>query len=176
MYNLEKEVLNEILLRKDRNEMFTAYDITRILRSKIKTIINHDDVRTAVESQYKKAGFQREVAYHLPYSPPPQIYHQKGQDICNYDPNALDPDHKTAVIVSMCEIGMPSISLLSKSQSSLKVYALVEKASGLVVKNYSGRGGEFYLSKQGPNQMLRKKLKPDAYEIVEYKVTLEKSC
>lgn len=50
------------------------------------------------------------------------------------------------------------------------VYALVDKRTGKIVKNYSGRGGSLYLTKNGPSQMLLHIKNRENYEIVKYEI------
>lgn len=179
MYDLNKEVFDEMLVRKSNKEMFTVYDIRRILLCRIGGTIYHDDVRVAVESQYKQAGFHRDIGYHLPYSPPPQIYYQKGQDINKYDPEALDPIRSTTIptagFVSMCGNCMPAISSFSQPKPKVQTeyfYARVNKKTGERSKPYSSYNHSgLYRTKNGPVQLGGN---DKDHEVVKYKVTLER--
>lgn len=177
--NLDKLVMNEMRIRKSNKEMFSVYDITRIIRNNVKTLISHDDVRKAVESQYQKIGLLREIAYHLPFSPPPQCYYQNGQDIIKYDPDALDPT-KEVITANLSQLGVSGFyqckpsSISGNTQPQVEYfYACVDKKTGeraISISIDSNNRTGLYLDKNGPAQLLRNN--PN-HEVVKYKVTLE---
>lgn len=80
MFNLDNEatkVVNEFI---NNEEMFTVHNVKNILRMRFPNEnISHDDVRNVVEQLYSGlylAHFEyyRDIGYHLPLNPPPQIY------------------------------------------------------------------------------------------------------
>lgn len=154
MKNLNSEVLNEMMLLAGR-DIFSVYDIRRILENKSGKNINHDEVRKWVEFYYKMVGLNRRIGYHLPFSPPPQLYYVKGQDISKYDPNALKPVVK---------------NLQPKKEYW---YALLHKPSGQILTSKSNWNG-FYRNRVGPAALRssRKKEIGKDCEIVKYEVIL----
>ena len=97
-------------------EPFTVFDVTRLIKFYKDVNVNHDDVRNEVEDYFfdgsiwgdgratlinpTKIGWKRTIGYHLPFTPPPQIYHRKDFNIKAYDQERLDPaKHDSATIL-----------------------------------------------------------------------------
>jgi hypothetical protein len=170
------DVLNEILLLKGKS-MFTVYDVRRILEHKSGLTVNHSIVRDWVEFYYKQAGLRRDIGYHLSYSPPPQIYYVDGQNIINYDPDALDP---TNIQVSDGEAKAASIPAKSRTIKVVAVpvqteylYALVNKKTGERVKPFKGNTVGLYKTRNGPVQLQDNRYYYKDYEVIKYEVVLK---
>lgn len=166
MNNLHLEVLNQMMILFGQRQLFTAYDITRILRVKDRNV-THDDVRSWVEFYYKQVGLERTIGYHLPYSPSPQIYHTKNQDILKYDPDALDPNKEVKVTTK--EAKAATIPVQTEYW-----YALIHKPSGERVTPYKGNKLGLYRTRNGPKQlMISQGIYSKDYEIIKYEVLLK---
>lgn len=175
MSDLSHEVIDEMLLLRGRN-LFTVYDITRRLQSKCKTPIIHDEVRSTVEAFYRQAGLRRDIGYHLPFSPPPQIYYVTGQDINDYDPDALDPANVnvTAAEAEVATIPVPrTLQVVAVPVQTEYMYALVNKKTGERIAPYKGNSIGLYKTRNGPSQLQDSRSLHRDYEVVRYEVILK---
>lgn len=175
MRDLSHEVIEEMLLLRGRS-LFTVYDITRRLQSKHITHINHDEVRSTVEAFYRQAGLRRDIGYHLSFSPPPQIYYVTGQDINDYDPDALDPANVnvTAEEAEVATIPVPrTVQVLAVPVQTEYLFALVDKHTGKRAVPFKGNSVGLYKTRNGPNQLKSNHAWNPDYEVVRYEVILK---
>lgn len=178
MNSLHVEILNEMMLLCGQS-MFTVYDVRRILEHKTGEKFSHDDVREWVEFYYKQVGLRREIGYQLPYSPPPQIYYTKGQDINKYDPDALDPLNAYEVKVTAKQAKAAIMPAQSRTVKVVAVpvqteylYALVDKKTGKRIRPCKGNSIGLYKTRNGPMQLQWPGKKKD-YEVIKYEVILK---
>lgn len=96
-------VLSVITTLVDNDELFTAYDVTRLVRDKLQEHVEHEDVRTLVHALYEGAALPfKEMDYVRNHAVPLQlsgrvdyaeVYAPDSKDAwTQYDPNALTPE------------------------------------------------------------------------------------
>lgn len=96
--------------KTDKGELFTAFDVTRAIRSD-GTRARHGDVKVAVHGLFsdgEMGNYQRSLASLQGVSPQPFLYHPVGADVSSYDPGASAPQGKTSPTPATTPTSTPS--------------------------------------------------------------------